>query len=166
MTKKLEPKPTQEVVGRGDMEIADLNNRIRDLISAPDLTTALDLERLTYARLLTDPGVSESERDGWRGNVIGWAAFADRREDEETGEVSTIPILSLLASNGDVIRLSGWPAITSWAGVVKALGEERCRAGVPACIRRRKSGTVGRAYWVVSIDCVPAPVSNGNIPGI
>lgn len=162
MSKQKTTETSQEVITTTESRELQLTSRIRALIGAPDLANAQDLDRLVYARLVTDPGIEAAERDGWRGAVNRWAAFATEQTDEETGEVQHIPTLALMSPDGDVVRLSGWPSITSWATILKALGEERCKRGIPVRVHRRLSGTVGRSYWVVSIDCVPGDFSLSN----
>jgi hypothetical protein len=110
---------------------------------------------LLHLRCLTDPGVSAQQRDGWRGIVKQWACVPYDYEDGQTGEIVTLPCLVLISAKNELVRLSNWPAINSWAAIVRAAGVERCRAGIPVVVRRRQSSTAGRSYWSVQIDQEP-----------
>jgi hypothetical protein len=116
---------------------------------------------LLHCRCLTDPGIPAQLRDGWRGAIVHWAVVPYDYPDEETGELVTYPTLALISAAGELIRLANWPAINSWAAIVRAVGPDRCRAGLPVIVRRRPSGTVGRSYWSVQVDYTAADRGTG-----
>lgn len=111
-----------------------------------------EANELLSLRCQTDPGIAAQQRDGWRGLVTGWYVGTWEIADETSGEVVTLPSLCLLTPRGELVRLCGWPAITSWANLVRAAGADRCRAGIPVVVKRRPSGTAGRSYWIVLPD--------------
>lgn len=125
------------------------------LAKMPDLIsydpTDADTEMLTV-RCATEMGISSQQRDGWRGRVVTWWMGPYETEDEETGEVVTLPTLVLITTDGVLARYAGWPAIKSWAKIVRAAGAERCRQGIDVVVKRRPSGTAGRSYWQVMAD--------------
>lgn len=125
------------------------------LAKMPDLIsydpTEEENEMLTV-RCATEMGIAAQNRDGWKATVTAWWVGPYEMEDEETGEVVTLPTLVLLASSGELARFSGWPAIKSWAKIVRAAGAERCRKGIGVVVKRRSSGTAGRSYWQVMVN--------------
>lgn len=123
--------------------------QLPDLVSY-DPTT--DRGEALAARLALDPGIPAQQRDGWSGTIVEWGVSAREARADKEGELTTLPALSLLSSNGEVIVLYGWPAIRSWAGIVGHFGKERCQIGVSVVVKRRPSGTAGRSYWVVVPD--------------
>lgn len=108
---------------------------------------------LLHLRVQTDPGIAAQQRDGWRGVVREWAVTTWDVEDAHTGEVITLPSLVLISESGELVRLTGWPVVSSWSQVVRAAGVAKLRGGVPVIVKRRPSGTAGRSYWIVQIDC-------------
>lgn len=116
-----------------------------------------EANELLHLRVQTDPGIAAQQRDGWRGVVREWAVTPWDITDETTGEVVTLPSLVLISDKGELVRLTGWPSVSSWAGIVRAAGVEKLRAGVPVVVKRRPSGTAGRSYWMVQIDCNLSP---------
>lgn len=125
------------------------------LAKMPDLIsydpTDEESELLTI-RCATEMGIPSQQRDGWRACVAQWWVGPYETEDEETGEVVTLPTLVLISRDGELARYAGWPAIKSWARIVRAAGAERCRQGINVVVRRRPSGTAGRSYWQVMAD--------------
>lgn len=107
---------------------------------------------LLHIRCQTDPGIPAQLRDGWKGVVRHWACVPYDVTDERTGENVTLPSLVLIDTNDVLIRLTNWPAISSWAAIVRSAGADKCRAGIPVIVRRRQSGTAGRSYWSVQVD--------------
>lgn len=107
---------------------------------------------LVSLRCAVDPGIPAQQRDGWRGTVVQWGISAYDVNDEQRGEIVTLPSLALISSERELIRLTGWPAIKSFGQIVRHLGIERCRRGVPIVVKRRASGTAGRSYWIVLPD--------------
>lgn len=103
-------------------------------------------------RCATDPGIPASMRDGWRGIVVSWWIGPYNYENEETGEVAVLPSLVLIDHKDSLVRLTGWPAISAWSGIMCAVSSERRSKGIPVVIRRRPSGTAGRSYWTVVVD--------------
>jgi hypothetical protein len=121
----------------------------------PDLVSydpSTDDGELLSLRCAVDPGVPATARDGWRNTVVHWGVAAYEVADEKTAEVLLLPSLALIAEDGDLVRLTGWPAIKSWSRIVQALGRERCQLGVKIKVVRRASGTAGRSYWLVLPD--------------
>jgi hypothetical protein len=103
-------------------------------------------------RCATEMGVAAQVRDGWKGNVVTWWVGPYETEDEKTGEIVLLPTLVLITAAGELARYAGWPAIKSWAKIVRAAGAERCRRGIEVVVKRRPSGTAGRSYWQVVAD--------------
>lgn len=135
----------------------EVRRNVTDIVSRhPDAISfdAADPEyELLVLRCETDPGIAAQQRDGWRGTVTGWYVGTWAVTDEVTGEVVTLPSLCLLTARGELVRLTGWPGITSWANLIRAATADRVRQGLPVVVKRRASGTAGRSYWIVLPDC-------------
>lgn len=129
--------------------IATVLRQQPDLVSYDPTTD--EGEMLSY-RLAVDPGVPAQLRDGWRGTVVHWGISAQEVPDREKGTSDTVPSLALLTEEGQLCRLFGWPAISSWAQLLKAIGKERCQLGIKVRIKRQPSNTAGRSYWIVLPD--------------
>ena len=129
--------------------IATVLSQRPDLMSY-DPTT--DEGEMIGLRIAVEPGVPAQQRDGWRWTVVHWGISAQEIADEKTGEVVTLPSLLLIAEGGEPCRLYGWPAIKSWALILKALGLDRCQLGVKVRVKRQPSSTAGRSYWTVLPD--------------
>lgn len=125
------------------------------LSQRPDLMSydpTTDEGEMIGLRIAVEPGVPAQQRDGWRGTVVHWGISAQEIADEKTGELVTLPSLLLIPEGGEPVRLYGWPAIKSWAAIVKALGSDRCQLGVKVRVKRQPSSTAGRSYWTVLPD--------------
>lgn len=103
-------------------------------------------------RSVLDPGILATERDGWSGFVNNWNICPYDVTNQQTGEVDTVPSLALFTPDGQLVRLTGWPAIKSWLRLVDAATPERCSLGIRVRVVRRPSGTAGRSYWQVLPD--------------
>lgn len=144
-------RPQRAVVPRGDV-IASLQLILEqrpDLISFDPADKANELLAI---RCAVDAGVPETRRDGWRGTVVTWWVGAYDLPDKESGELATIPSLVLIDSEGNLCRLTGEAAISSWAQIVRIAGAERCRQGLRVKVSRRKSSTSMGSYWQVLPD--------------
>lgn len=153
--KQIEQAPLQEVMEAGEIVHAQIK---RVYEQCPGLIS-FDLEseagQLLALRCAVDPGVAAAARDGWRGIVTGWWIGPYEVTEEKTGEIVTLPSLVLLASNGELCRLTGWPAINSWGHTVRASSDAMRQRGIPVRVMRRLSGTGGRSYWQVVPDVCP-----------
>lgn len=131
-------------------------DEIRALIAAEPDALSYDADdpamELLHLRLATDPGCDAVDRDGWRGLAVHWQIGVWRAEKEDGGAPIILPSLALLAADGRLCRLSGWPAVNAWCQILTAVKPERIRAGIPIVVRKRQSGSTGRQYWSVSID--------------
>lgn len=130
---------------RDDMRIASLGEGALSYDPATPEGEMLNL------RVLTDPGVPAVQRDGWTGTVVNWGVGIWRVTDEATGDEIELPSLLLIPAHGQAVRLSGWPAISAWAMIVRAAGVERIRRGLRVRVSRRSSGATGRSYWSVMV---------------
>lgn len=129
--------------------ITTVVSQFPDIISYDPTTDRGEMLSVTVA---VDPGIPALQRDGWRGTITEWGIAPWEVKGNKEGEIVTVPSLVLIGSEGDVIRLTGWPAIRSWSQIVKVMGKERCQLGVSVVVKRRPSGTAGRSYWIVVPD--------------
>jgi hypothetical protein len=129
--------------------VANIISRHPDAISFDPSDEANEMLSL---RCQTDPGIASQLKDGWRGIVNTWYVGTWQVPDEGTGEVMTLPSLVLLTTRNELVRLTGWPAINSWATLLRAAKADRIRQGLPVIIKRRPSGTAGHSYWLVLPD--------------
>lgn len=144
----------------GEQQIALPAEVVRENIQTvlrqmPDLVSydpTTDHGELLSIKMAVDPGIPAQQRDGWSGTVVEWGISSYDVTDPGTGEMVTLPSLALLTDRGELVRLTGWPAIRSWAAIVRAAGRERCQLGMAVVVKRRPSGTAGRSYWVVVPD--------------
>lgn len=104
-------------------------------------------------RCALDPGCPPQARDGWRGRVAHWGVgyWACAGEGKDGNKVAVISLL-LIDVAGHSCRLTGWPAINSWAALLSALSPARAGEPVPVLVTRHASGTPGRSYWQVQPD--------------
>lgn len=146
------PAPQMSIRARHNMEMAQIEARIEEMIEPHGgIPERPDAEMLLIA-LKTSMGVDEAKRAGFRGMAVAYAAYSGIGVDPGTGELGPCAFLSILTRLTGIVRLSGWSAISTWAGILRAVGEDRLRAGIPIVVRKRASSTVGRSYWVVEID--------------
>lgn len=103
-------------------------------------------------RAQTDPGVPAAVKDGWRGFIVDWWIGVWETADPNTRVPLVLPCLALISRDDQLVRLTGWPAISAWGTLLRAAGIQRMREGIPVVVRRRPSGTVGHSYWVVLPD--------------
>lgn len=147
------PVPREGNGGQVVLPAEVIRENIRSVISKmPDLISFDPSDSAAEGLMLrcaVDPGIEAQKRDGWTATVNQWSVQAYDVEDEKSGEVVTLPSLCLIAEDGTLCRLTGWPAIKSWANLLRAAGAERCSLGVRIVVRRRPSGTAGRSYWLV-----------------
>lgn len=130
-----------------------IRENVRSVIAKmPDLVSYDPTDSASEALMLrcaVDPGIQGQKRDGWTATVCQWSVQAYDVNDEKTGEIVTLPSLCLISETGEMCRLTGWPAIKSWANLLRAAGAERCSLGIKIVVKRRPSGTAGRSYWLV-----------------
>lgn len=144
-------RPQRAVVPRGDV-IASLQLIIEQQPELISYDTTDESNELLAIRCAVDAGVPEARRDGWRGTVNIWWVGPYEIPDKETGELVTIPSLVLIDSDGNLCRLTGEAAISSWAQILRIAGVERCRQGLRVKVSRRKSSTSMGSYWQVLPD--------------
>lgn len=116
---------------------------------------------LRAMKLVLDPGIDAARRDGWRATVMDWWVDAGEMENQESGEIEIVPTLAMMASNGEVCRLSGLPVIRAWTRLCSVVTPDILADGVPVRVRRRQSQTVGRSYWSIDIDLERQPREPG-----
>lgn len=144
-------------------DIVEVN--VRELVSAHPDAISFDVadpaNEMLALRCACDPGVASQVKDGLRATVKAWYVGTWTVTEQDSGRLLTLPSLVLITEREDLIRLTGWPCISSWATLLRAAGADRIRAGLPVVIRRRQSGTAGRSYWVIlpGGDCPSAPGS-------
>lgn len=101
-------------------------------------------------RCKTDPGANHAERDGWEGQVCDWYFGTYTLSDDETGELITLPSLSLITTDGRLIRFtSSEPAVRGWLTILREIGVERIKEGLNVRVTLRPSQTAGRHYWQI-----------------
>lgn len=130
-------------------------NCLAALARMPDLISFDPAEvenEMLAVRCATEMGIEAQKRDGWCGRVVKWWMGPYEIEDQQTGEIVVLPTLVLITWDGVLARFGGWPAIKSWAKIVRAAGAARCRQGIDVVVKRRASGTAGRSYWQVMAD--------------
>jgi hypothetical protein len=160
-------KPKQEVVVRPtEKEVA---TSVAELVARTPGALSYDpadpANELLHVEMMTDPGCPSQLREGWSGIVSQWAVGTYDMPNEQTAELETLPSIYLKCSDGRSCRLFGWPAISSWALLMRTAGMERMAKGLPVVVRKRLSGTAGRSYWVICVDTGAAePGTDGRLP--
>lgn len=151
----------QEVLEHEQMLAAQLDAFVQHRPDSISWDVAdVENEALTL-RAMTDPGVPAQVKDGWRGRVRDWWIGLWESGDQETRQPRVDPCLALIDTQDNLIRLTGWPAISSWSTLLRAAGIARVRQGIPVVVRRRPSGTTGRSYWIVLPDFALLKQDNG-----
>lgn len=151
----------QEVMEREQMLAAQLDAFVQHRPDSISWDVAdVENEALTM-RAMTDPGIAQQIKDGWRGVVRDWWIGLWESADQETRMPRVDPCLVIIDAQDNLVRLTGWPAISSWSTLLRAAGIGRVRQGIPVVVRRRPSGTVGRSYWIVLPDFAELKRDNG-----
>jgi hypothetical protein len=127
--------------------IADVLRRHPDLVSFDPLDERY--ENLIM-RCKLDPGVPKEERDGWTGQVCDWYFGTYSMVDDKTGEVMTLPSLSLWTSDGICCRLTNSePAVRAWLAILREIGVERVKRGLMVRVALRHSAGAVGPYWTI-----------------
>lgn len=135
--------PRQQVLER----IEDILRRHPDLISFDPLDETY--ERVVM-RCKTDPGPGHAERDGWEGQVCDWYFGSYTMTDDASGELITLPSLSLITVDGQLMRFTNSePAVRAWLSILREIGVERVKRGLHVRVSLRASQTAGRHYWTI-----------------
>lgn len=135
--------PRQQVLER----IEDILRRHPDLISFDPLDETY--ERLVM-RCKIDPGATHEERDGWEGQVCDWYFGSYTMSDQTSGEMITLPSLSLITVDGRLARFTNSePAVRAWLAILREIGVERVKRGLNVRVCLRASQTAGRHYWSI-----------------
>lgn len=148
----IKKRQSGEVVLSEDMVRSNIQTAISQLPELISFDITDPEKEMLALRCAVDPGVPATQRDGWRGTVVQWWVGPYQVPDEETGEMITLPCLVLIPAEGELVRLTGWPAINHWAQILRAATAERCLRGIKVRVARRASSTTKGSYWCVLPD--------------
>ncbi len=141
-----------EVVLPEDAVRENIRTAIAQLPGLISFDVTDEANELLMLRCMTEQGIPAAMRDGWRANVVSWWCGTSQVPEEDTGELVTLPCLVLISDGGSLCRLYGWPAINSWARLLRAASVERCLKGILVRVKRVPTATAGRACWNVLPD--------------
>lgn len=141
-----------EVMLPEDMVRENVRTAISQLPGLVSFDVTDEANELLMLRCQTEQGIPAAMRDGWRGNVVQWWTGTAQVPDEDTGELVTLPCLVLIDDTSSLCRIYGWPAINSWARLLRAASVERCLKGIKVRVKRVPTATTGRSCWNVLPD--------------
>jgi hypothetical protein len=150
-----DPRPVPFTDGQRAIESAEVvrQNIATVLTQQPDLVSydpTTDEGEMIGAAVALDPGSPSVVKDGWEGTVVQWGIAPWEAPDPVSKELSTVPSLLLIGESGQRLRVTGWPAIKSFAAIVRHFGKERCQLGVKIRVQKRPSSIPGRSYWSIT----------------
>lgn len=148
----IKKKEERAVVPTDDMVRANISTAISQYPHLVSFDVTDPDNEMTMLRCQVEQGIPSQLRDGWRATVVHWLPCATQVPNEETGELETLPCLVLIADNGELCRLYGWPAINSWLRLLNAASKERCLRGIKIRVKRVPTATAGRSCWNVLPD--------------